>query len=231
MIKRNVLLQLAAMLTIVAGILVVSCKKDNSAPNFHYDYFPTGQGRYVTYSVREVYIDNALNINDTSEYFVKAKIGDTITDNEGRVARRYERYVRETASDPWVLQDIWTTIVNGNKVELVEENQRVIKLVLAPDKFKEWDANVYNQLGEQECYYVNIHEPGGINGFSFDSTVTVEQEDYFTMIDYRRKYEQYAKGVGMYYKHWQDFKISNFNPNNVTKGREIIMQLIDYGIE
>ena len=215
----------------VLVIAVSACKKDNPAPDFHYDYFPLNEGRFVTYSVREVVVDADLNLNDTNEYYLKAVIGDTITDNEGRVARRYERYVRQNLSDPWVLQDIWTAIIDGGRAELVEENQRTIKMVFSPDKFKEWNANAYNMLSGLDCYYRDIHLPGGINGFSFDSTVTVEQEDFFSLIDYRRKYEQYAKGVGLYYKHYKNYKIANFDTLNVTKGNEVIMQLIDYGVE
>lgn len=210
--------------------LLVACKKSES-PELYYDYAPMDQGHYVTYSVREVRIDAALNLNDTSDYYLKAVIGDTVKDNEGRVARRYERYVRENLADPWELRDIWTIILDGNRVELVEENQRVIKLVLAPDEVKQWNANAYNMLPEMDCYYRGIHEPATFNGFSFGETTTVEQEDFFSLVDFRRKYERYARGVGMYYKHFKDYKISNFDTLSVTKGRELIMKITDYGKE
>ena len=212
-------------------LLFAACKKKNETPDFYYDYFPLTEGHYVTYHVREIRIDTSLNLNDTSEFYLKAVIGDDIIDNEGRTAKRYNRYVRQNLTDPWVLQDIWTTILDDGRLELVEENQRTIKLVFAPSKYKEWNANAYNMLGDQECYYTDLHEPGSINGFSFDSTVTVEQEEFFSLIDYRRKYEQYAKGVGMYYKRFTDYKITGFDINHVVKGREVIMQLIDHGME
>jgi hypothetical protein len=212
-------------------LLVFSaCKKDNKAPNMHYDYFPLTEGRYVTYSVTRVYIDEDLHLNDTSKYFMKTVIGDTITDNEGRVARRYNRYVRQTENDPWTLQDIWTAIIDNGRAELVEENQRTIKLVFSPTKYKEWNCNSFNTKTALDCYYSDIHLPGMMNGFSFDSTITVEQEDYITHVDYRRKYEKYAKGVGMYLKYYRDYKI-NFDTTQVVKGEELIMKLVDYGVE
>lgn len=217
-------------ITIIATTLLMGCKKSNPV-DMHYDYFPLDQGRYITYSVREINIDDAIGLDETLNYYVKAKIGDTITDNEGRIARRYERYFKDSLNQPWTLQDIWTGILTSGRAELVEENQRTIKLVFAPDKYKEWDCNAYNTIDKLDCYYSNIHEPGSINGFSFQSTVTVEQEDYSTFVDYRRKYEQYAKGIGMYYKQFTDFRISGGNQYNVVKGKEIIMQLIDYGVE
>jgi hypothetical protein len=215
-------------ITIIATALLMGCKKSEPV-DMHYDYFPLEEGRYITYSVREINIDDALGLDETLNYYVKAKIGDTIMDNEGRIARRYERYFRDSLNQPWVLQDIWTGILASGRAELVEENQRTIKLVFAPDKYKEWNCNAYNTIDALD--YSNIHEPGSINGFSFESTVTVEQEDYSNFVDYRRKYEQYAKGIGMYYKQFTDFRISGGNQSNVVKGKEIIMQLIDYGVE
>jgi hypothetical protein len=217
-------------ITIIATALLMGCKKSEPV-DMHYDYFPLEEGRYITYSVREINIDDALGLDETLNYYIKAKIGDTIMDNEGRIARRYERYFRDSLNQPWVLQDIWTGILASGRAELVEENQRTIKLVFAPDKYKEWNCNAYNTIDALDCYYSNIHEPGSINGFSFESTVTVEQEDYSNFVDYRRKYEQYAKGIGMYYKQFTDFRISGGNQSNVVKGKEIIMQLIDYGVE
>lgn len=215
----------------LALLLVFSCKKDDEPFSFHYDYFPLQQGHYVTYEVDQITIDDALGQDDTLHYYIKAKIGDTIMDNEGRVAHRYERYFRDSLNHPWVLQDIWTTIIDGGRAELVEENQRVIKMVFAPDKFKEWNCNAYNKFDALNCYYRDIHLSAAINGHSFDSTVTVEQEDFHSLVDYRRKYEQYAKGVGMYYKHYKHLRITNGDSTNVVKGSEIYMRLIDYGVE
>lgn len=216
---------------ILIVLLVLSCKKDATPFNFHYDYFPLQHGHYVTYSVDHIIIDDALGQDDTLHYFIKAKIGDTITDNEGRVARRYERYFRTDVSQPWVLQDIWTTIIDNGRAELMEENQRTIKMVFAPTKFKEWNCNAYNTQDALDCYYRDLHVSASINGYSFDSTVTVEQEDFRSLVDYRRKYEQYAKGVGMYYKHYKHLRILNGDSTNVVKGTEIYMRLTGYGIE
>ena len=213
---------------IFLSLIILGCKKENT-PNFHYDYYPISEGHFVTYSVREIIIDDVLFQDDTLNYFIKTVIGDTISDNEGRIARRFERYFRDSVNHPWILQDSWTTIIADGRAELVEENQRTIKLVFSPSKYKEWNCNAYSTLDALDCYYRDIHKPASINGFSFDSTITVEQEDFDDKkLFYRRKYEQYAKGVGMYYKQETDFNFQ-LNTTNVIKGKEIIMRLIDYG--
>lgn len=195
----------------------------------YYDYFPMEQGRYVIYSVEEIHVDN--QIKDTSNYFLKTVIGEEVIDNAGRKARAFNRYTGTTANGPWNMKDVWTCVIDGKRAELVEENNRTIKLVFAPSEDDEWNMNAYNTLPEMECYYSNIHQPYTLNGNSFPSTVTVEQEDFSSYIDSRRKYEVYARGVGMVHKYYRDFIINNGNPNNVKKGNSLMMELVSYGKE
>lgn len=216
---------------IVTVLLLPGCKKDTEPVDLYYRYFPLDEGYYVTYAVREINIDDLLQQNDTAYYYVKAQIGDTIIDNEGRIARRYNRYYADSLTQPWHLQDIWTSIIDGSRAELVEENQRTIKLIFAPTKYQQWNCNAYNMLDPLDCYYRDIHKPATINGLTFDSTLVVELKDFHSLIDYRRQYEQYAVGVGMIYKQFTDFQIQNADTSDVVKGKEIIMKVVDYGVE
>jgi hypothetical protein len=186
-----------------------SCKKDEPY-DMHYDYFPLNDGRYVIYSVHEVFVDQQIQQKDTFDYFIKTLIGDTIIDNSGRIARKFERYFSSSASGPWTIHDIWTAIIDGGRAELVEENNRTIKLVFAPSEDDEWDMNAYNTLDQMNCYYSNINLPYTVNGTAFSTTVTVEQEDFSSFIDSRRKYEVYAKEVGMIHKYFKDFIITKW---------------------
>lgn len=219
------------LVVILLGTLLFSCKKDSEAPNFHYDYFPVSFGKYVVYKVREVKIDDALDQDDTLNYYLKTLIGDTIIDNEGRIARRYIRYIRTLPTDSWEFSDFYTTIIVNGRAELVEENQRIIKLVFAPTQYKEWNANAHNTMDALDCYYRDIHLAQTVGANTFDSTLVVEQEDFTSLIDYRRKFEVYAKGIGLVYKHFKDFKINNFDTTDITQGYEINLQAIDFGVE
>jgi hypothetical protein len=214
-------------------ILIVSfgCKKDPGV-NFHYDYYPVNEGHFVIYQVTDIHIDAAVNQYDTTEFYIKALIGDTFVDNEGRVTRRYERYFGPSSNGPWVLNDIWTTLINGNKAELVEENNRTIKMVFSPTKYQEWDANAYNTMGEADCYYTDIHKSTAIGGLSFDSTVTVVEQAYdINLIEHKEKYEKYSKGVGMIKKVFVDCSINNFDTLQIQSGRKLYMNVVDFGNE
>lgn len=213
-------------------LLVLSCKKDVNTFDLHYDYFDLRQGRYITYDVVEIrHDDGAINDHDTMIYQLKTLIGDTVIDNEGRIARKFLRYKRNNATEDWILSDIWTTIIVDRRAELVEENQRMVKMVFAPSISKVWDLNAYNPQNELECYYRDIHEEAIINGLSFDSTLVVEQEDFPSFVDYRRKYEVYANGIGLVYKYYKDLKIQNFDTLDVTSGDELFYKVTGYGFE
>jgi hypothetical protein len=213
-------------------LLVLSCKKEQVSIDLHYDYFGLNAGRFITYDVREIRHDSgAIIAHDTLNYQLKTVIGDTVIDNEKRIARKFLRYKRANSTQSWVLSDIWTTIIVDRRAELVEENQRVVKLVFAPTLSKVWDLNAFNQQTKLDCYYRNLHESSVINGISFDSVIVVEQEDFPSFVDYRRKYEVYANGVGLVYKYYKDLKIQNFDSLNVTNGKELFYKVTGYGFE
>jgi hypothetical protein len=215
------------LLTTILILILVSCKKEKSI-NFHFDYYPIVENQFVTYKVDEVITDDTVNQHDTLSYFMKVQIGAIEIDNEGRTVNRVNRYVGPSATGPWTLQDIWTTLIDGDKAELIEENNRIIKMIFSPTKTKEWDANAFTNLDPLDCYYDEIHKEKIINGFTFDSTVTVEQEDELNFIQYKRKFEVYAKGIGMVRKHYKDFEIMNNDSTNVKKGKELRMIVVDF---
>ena len=218
--------------TIQVAILLgalISCKKSEQ-PNFHFEYFGLEQGRYVVYDVMEILHDKALGKHETTYYQLKTYWGDTIIDNEGRIAREFLRYTRPDDSAPWVIKDVWTGIIDGIRAELIEENQRTVKLIFAPTLSKSWDANAYNMLGELDCYYRDIHRDTTINNSTFDSSLVVEQDDFISLIDTVRKFETYAKGVGLIHKYYKDNHYQ-FGSPEVVNGVEIYYTFKSTGFE
>lgn len=205
-----------------------ACKKKDQSVDLYYNLYPLNPGHSIVYRVMEVEIDAELEQNDTSRYFLKTEIGDTVTDNEGRIARKFNRYKSASQSGPWTLTDVWTTIIENGKAELVEENQRVIKLVFPPTETQTWNMNAYNMLGTMDCYYSDLFVPRSVNGIYFDSTVTVEVQSFDSFIDFRHKYEVYARGIGLVNKYYKDYTIQNFDTTDIQKGTEIHMSVVGY---
>jgi hypothetical protein len=222
-----------SFLIIVAALSVFSCKKEQVAQDLHYDYYDLTPGRYIDYSVLEIIHDeNQLIAHDSLRYELRTLIGDTIIDDEGRIARKYLRFKRDNNSLPWVQTDVWTTIIVDNRAELVEENQRLIKLVFAPTASKQWNTNAFNMNPVLTVFYSDIHKSKTIGAFTFDSTLVVEIEENETnAIQYKRKYETYAKGIGLVNKYFKDLSIENFDVTNIKSGNELFYTCIGFGVQ
>ena len=212
-------------------LVFVSCKKNETEPvDLKYDYFQFEEGAFIEYDVTYIFHDEALLKHDTVLYQIRTQIGDTVIDNAGRIARKFNRYIRETNADSWVLKDVWTAIVVDSRAELVEENQRKVKLVFAPTEDKTWDINQFNMDGEITASYDSIDAVRTVQNLTFDKTLIVREKKYTTLIDKREKYEVYARGVGMIYKVEKDLKF-NFGETIPNKGTENYYRINRYGIE
>ncbi|MFT6243536.1 MAG: hypothetical protein ACJAXI_000298 [Crocinitomicaceae bacterium] len=223
---------------LILGVLTISlfsaCSK-TPTPNFHQAYFGMEAGRYVIYDVVEIKHDKALEQHDTLYYQLKTKWDKTYIDDEGRNGREFLRFTRASSTGTWTLQDKWHGLIDGIRAELIDENQRKVKLVFSPTFYKQWNANAANADGEKDRYYSKLHSDTTINGVYMDSTLTVTT--YFPpngIRDYE-DYEIYAKGIGLVYKH---FKYNNFfqiqfdgEENEVDEGNELYYHFIESGIE
>lgn len=214
------------------SVLLFACKKDEVKLDRHEAYFGLEKNRFVTYEVMEIdhNIDHIIP-HDTVRYLLKTVVGDTFIDNQGRVAREFLRYKRNNVNELWQQTDLWTAIIADNRAELIEENLRSVKLVFPLFLNKSWNANVFNGETELDCYMNPIHVPLKLGGLIFDSTLTVEQEDFFSMIDYRRKSEVYAKGIGLVKKYYKDLKINSFDTLNIVKGKELFYTCTGFGFQ
>ncbi len=213
-------------------ILFMSCSKDNEQISLHSDYFNLNKGAFIDYEVIDIVHDvDALIQHDTNKYFLRTVIGDTFIDNQGRTANEFLRFKRSSLNQDWQLTDTWTAIISENRAELVEENQRYIKLVFPPSKSKSWNPNAFNSQNPQEHYYKSVHESYQIDNIGFDSTVFIEQDDYFSLVDRRKKHEIYAKGIGLVHKYSKDLKILGFDTTNVQYGKELYYTYLNHGVQ
>lgn len=215
-------------------VLTYSCNKEKQPVDFHYDYFGMEEGRYIIYDVIEIIHDDDLNQHDTLAYQLKCYWADTFVDNEGRIGREYWRYRRDSVTGPWLLVDVWHGVFDGIRGELVEDNQRIVRMVFAPTISKQWDANAYNTLGEMDCYYRDIHQDTIVGGVSFDSTVVVEQAyDPPNLIDFDRRYETYANNIGLIHRHWRTIN-TQFDGQGqpyINYGYELYYDFVETGFE
>lgn len=211
----------------------IACKKQQDTEIIYgYEYFPIQQGHYIVYDVLDIFHDVALEpAHDTNRYQIKELIGEELVDNEGDTIQKIKRFWRQNDTSVWVLQDIWTQKRTASTAEVVEENDRMIKMVFAIAYNRTWDGNALNNENRLECYYENIYEPYSLAHLTFDSTVTVEKENFLSFIDFRRQYDVYARNVGKIKSVYKNLSIDNFDTLDIQKGPEIYYNLVEFGTE
>jgi hypothetical protein len=223
--------------------------EDGNIPFIGYEYFPTELGRFIEYKVDSTWQDDPVGAAAFAEahYFLRDLNESSFTDEEGRPAIRVERHARQSVLGEWKIKDVWHRVRTAEFVEQNEENIVFIKHKFPIKAGKKWDGNGKNLLQSlQELYhqssvpevwnyeYTNVHEPYTINGFTFDSTVTVIQMDRQTTVALSIfAKEVYAKNVGLVHK---QLTMYNIQPNTTnpaekdTVGFTFEMVVTDFGL-
>lgn len=211
----------------------MACKKQQDTEIIYgYEYFPIQKGHFVVYDVLDIFHDEALEpAHDTNRYQIKELIDEELIDNEGDTIQKIKRFWRQNDTSDWILQDVWTQKRTASTAEVVEENDRKIKMVFAIAYNRTWNGNALNNEAALTCYYEDIYEPFSLSNFTFDSTVTVEKENFLSFIDYRRQYDVYARNVGKIKSVYKNLIIDNFDTLDIQKGPEIYYNLIEFGLE
>ncbi len=209
---------------------IFSCKKQDESIDKKTEYFGLEKGSFVEYEVTYMFHDSLLQKHDTIIYQLKTLIGDTILDNVGRIASEFHRFQRKNSTLPWEETDIWTAIIVDNRAELIEENQRKVKLIFTPTLEKVWDINAFNNIGTVDAFYSSIDESKTINNLTFENTLTVEEENYKTLLETKRKFEVYAKNIGIISKTYKNLQFK-FGSSKPIKGEEYYFNVTNYGVE
>lgn len=193
----------------ISVCLLFSCKKSETIPETlsrDKDYFPLQKGYWIEYEVDSIiHLDNDDRfLVDTSiesyHFFIREEVDSFFTDGMGEQAWYLSRYKRTADTLPWTYTSRWTAKLKSSSAEKVEENQRFIKLSFPFNLRIQWNGNAYNQLPEENYSYDDLYVPSSFNGFQFDSSVTVVQNDFSSTINTVYKIEKYAPRVGMIYK-------------------------------
>ena len=213
--------------------LAFSCKKkEDQTIIYGYEYFPIIEGNFVVYDVLDIFHDEALfPAHDSTTYQIKEVIGETEVDGEGEEYQKLRRYFRANDTLDWTIQDVWTIKRTSRNAEVLEENQRVVKMAFAISYNQYWDCNALNPEDKEACYYSKIYRPFSIPVQDFDSTVTVERQDFSSYIEYLRSYDVYAPRIGLVHSTRKDIRINNGDTLDIAYGSELFYTAVDWGQE
>ncbi|UKN01804.1 hypothetical protein K6119_18950 [Paracrocinitomix mangrovi] len=214
---------------ILIPVLFFSCKKNDNTIIYGYEYFPVDSGHYVVYDVIDILHDDAVGVHDTTYYQIKEVIGEEDLDLENETFNKLYRYQRFSDTLAWQLKDVWVVKKTNTNVEVVEENERIIKMAFSISYDQYWDRNALNNNPAQQCYYNEIYKPATIGAIDYDSTVIVEHQDFSSYIEYDREFEVYARNVGRVQLVRKHIDIFNGDTLQVDKGTELFYTAVDFG--
>lgn len=203
-------------------IFFTACKEDNiyiTENHIDKEYFPLKTSNTITYKVTEINIDAPSDVFDTNIYFLKEIIDIPFIDSEGDTAYRIERYI-SLNNDYWKIYQVWSAKTTKTNAELVEENNRIVKLKFPITLNKQWNGNLLNSL-EPATFKLNKlnfnYYSGGIN---YNDCISVLQDSSFSIINKDYEYEIYAKHIGLIYK-----EITHINSQIITPDIDIEMRV------
>ena len=129
-----------------AALLIFSCGKKTEEYQSEplSDYYPLTVGKYITYRIDSTVFTNFGHNTEVHKYQVKHAIESITKDNLDRTSYRVYRYLRDTAGlQPWVPNGSYYITPLWDRVELIENNLRFIKLHLPIRKDYSWEGNKY----------------------------------------------------------------------------------------
>lgn len=237
--------------TLLTTIFFASCDKEDSFSSAAIsEYAPLEIGKYIVYDLDSTKFINFGTKDTVISYQVKLVVEEAITDNLGRPAYRVARYIRKTASQPWVSDyHSFMAINTGNSLEFVENNMRYLKLRAPIRNDFSWKGNVFidtysadsevKYLDNWDYTYEDVNESLVLGTQNLDSTLTVNQRneillDPSNLNDYSEiniGLEKYAKGIGLVYRKFLHREYQPPTPGGTAGyalGYGITMTMIDH---
>ena len=213
--------------------LQIACQKESVSFKTEKikDYYPLKVGKYINYRLDSTVYLNLGTKKEVRSYLIQDKIDAIITDNLGRPSYKIKRTIRST-TDTTKWKDLMSFLVtfDSTRLELVQDNQRYLKMVEPISNGFNWKGNSYintagipsmQYLADWKYTYENVRRPFTVNGISYTETVTVNQRNdtsgnandkksYFE-INYSK--EVYSKSIGLIFK---DFLHEAWQPPNAS---------------
>ena len=91
--------------------------------------------------------------------------------------------------------------------------------------------NTYNTFDAISSEVIQKDYLGTSNGQNFTNLLRTKQLDFFSLVDYQKAYEIYAKDIGLVEIYWKDLVINNFDTTDIIRGEEIYWQYLNSGTE
>lgn len=194
----------------------MNCKKE-TVNNVYLakDFYPLQIGFWQEYKVDSIIFSDFTDpiTIDTFSYFIKENIESKYKDLKGEDNYRIEQFKKNDNSSSYLINHIISVKQTSTNLQRVENDLRFIKLVFPAKKDLSWNGNIYIDVIDEatlefynpdkynwEYIYSEVYHSFEINGFSFDSCITITQIDEENLFEKKYSKEIYAKNIGLVYK-------------------------------
>ncbi len=211
-----------------------SCNTTEGEPAYlGIEYFGHTPGKWVIYNVDSTVYDDFLGEVFHYNYQVMEVNAGFFIDSEGDESMRLERFWRPDQNENWRVKNVWSSKLIRSKALKTEENITYIKLAFPlgagqGSTGNSWDGNAFNNKPAQVYRILSLHEPMEVGSKLFDSTATVMQKDFVTLIGEELQYEIFAKDVGMIFKRFID--LSKEVDGTIVRGVNYAYEITDFGM-
>lgn len=160
-------------------------------------YFPLIPGMERVYEVTSIHIDAPTDIRDTSVYFLRERVLDTIFDTLDYTVYLISQETRNSDTVPW--QHLEQIAIRKHQRTLVQVTNNMAYTILQFPESESitWDGNEYNTNDPEMYSYSDISAEYSNQTITLDSVLIVKQSFFESLYTYTFKEEQYAYGVGL----------------------------------
>lgn len=235
-------------------VFLFSCKKNEEFITEPLtDYIPLEVGREIIYRLDSLDFSRSENF---VHYQEKHVVDAEVTDAMGRPSFRIYRFLRDTLGvKPWVSAGTYYITPAKNRMEVIENNLRFVKLITPIQLDNTWKGNQFlpdepfdplfkfindSDMEFWDYTYTSTGETLVLNGETVPDVITVSSIDrvdnvpvtdpsgigYIDLVQ-----EKYAKGIGLVY---QRFAMWEYQPPNISNpagkktGFDITRTMIDH---
>ena len=198
-------------------------------------FFPVNKGYWIEYEVDSVVhydsddageVDTAIGV---FHFYIREEIDSFYFDGENQKANIILRYRRENNSLPWTFMNLWTANVTPYSVQRVEDNIRFVRLKFPITSESIWEGNAFNFFPKEDYSYEELYQPRQYGNLTFDSTITVIQNDFLSRINRIYKKEVYGTHAGLLFKEIDSVNTKNtMNGTIILNGLEYKLSISDY---
>ena len=208
------------------SLVVLGCKKDISKPLSLDASISKDEFRYIdgddskVYEVQHIVHDDEVDKHDTITYLLKQEVYDTFIDNSNTINKVVNYYKFDSFSSSWVFYKKGTFSIMGNSWVKKLDNISRVAIKFPFSTSINWNAFPYNDIPPVQLMYKQLHQKVTLSGVEYDSTLTLGATPLYTLVDFKKQFEIYAKNKGMIYSYYKDLIIRNFDTLNVRLGEE-----------